>query len=1574
MKQTLYFLLAVLLFFGHSAKGQIFTPVSLISPTLVTAPNGNLQPGALYKYTNAAGGSGNYIDAYVQIMRKSNTSSDAVGLYAFDNLASVNNPGGYDSAFQPVTSCSSTNTSGLWTPNQQACGNGYVQMKYSANQDYLVHFRLYFKKAGTNQDTALNIRAAFIDIDGFGAGTEAEQNAFMPGVSYAVAPNTTLTFKTRADGLINAEGQPANVAGLQMTAVTAISQVTYLNRTYIDFGMGMNTHQATLNNSCYDAVAGGRLASVSFAGQPIGCTVTTNTTFCLYGTVWDDADGSANGTFSNIQTNSEVGTSGGGLYVYAIDSLSGTVIRKATVAANGTWSMNNVPQGLPIKLVLSRVNVAEGVTNGSPSGALNSGWVATSPLLRPAFRPTGNTYGLDFGIEQPPVGANYTLASQLNPGGTIQVVVPSVAFTGTDAEDGTYPAGLTNRKVTLTPGSNGNLYYNGVAITSATTITSFDPTKVTVDPTGPNPTSQVAVTSTFFYSVYDNANQPSAPMCIILPFEPPILISGYVWDDANGDAVKAPTEPYTNAGGLNAVLTNNNGNVLQVVAVNAATGAYQFDRSISNTTYKVLLSTTSPALGSTFTASSLPAGTIGNWINTGVNLNGIANTGNTSGTITLTTGTTNITNQNFGIEQIPAGANYTAASQLNPGGTTAVPVPVVAFTGVDFEDGTYPNGLSGRKVTLAPGTNGNLYYNGTAVTSATTITNFDPTKVTIDPTGPNPTSQVSVTSTFFYSVYDAANQPSPAMCIILPFEPPIYISGTVWDDANGDAVKAATEPYTNAGGLNAVLTDNNGYVLQVVAVNATTGAYQFNQSISNTTYKVILSTSTPAIGSQLTTSSLPNGVNGPWVNTGVNLNGVANTGNQTAVITVNVQNTPVTNQNFGIEQIPAVANASTPSQLNPGGTVQVHIPGSLLSGNDPEDGTYPTGLNGKKVTLYPGTNGDLYYNGIKVTAATTITAFDSSKLNLDPTGPNPTSQVAVTSTFNYSVYDAAGQPSAQKTVTVPFEPPLPISGYVWDDANADAVKAATEPYTNAGGLNAVLTTTTGQVLQVVAVNGTTGAYSFDKSISNTTYKVVLTTTTPAIGSTLITSSLPNGTYGPWVNTGVNLSGTANTGNKTGIITVAVVNTAVTNQNFGIQQPPTGANSSLTSQRNPGGTIQVHVPGRVLTGNDPEDGTYPTGLNGKKVTLYPGTNGDLYYNGIKVTAATTITAFDSSKLNLDPTGPNPTGYVAVTATFTYSVYDAGNLPSIVKTVTVPFDAQLCIYVRAYLEGALISNSNATAPDGRPLMRDNLRQSPFTNAEYIPKKDIYEFSTPYVEVTGSYTKYAPQNSSFPQFQQVTDSAIVFGITGQNAIVDWAFVELRNKSNNAQVLATRSGLLQRDGDIVETDGVGCLQFPTVPLDSYYVAVRHRSHLGTMTKYAQSVPNLQTLVDLTVPTTPLFDKGVQGQFNFTGLSQKANVVGTYRAMWQGDFNADGKVKYDNPDDDLTNMLFDVLLYPNNGNGSTNYDFAYGYRQGDYDMNSKTKYDNPDDDNAMLLFTELLYPQNANGATNFDFFLQQLP
>ena len=76
--------------------------------------------------------------------------------------------------------------------------------------------------------------------------------------------------------------------------------------------------------------------------------------------------------------------------------------------------------------------------------------------------------------------------------------------------------------------------------------------------------------------------------------------------------------------------------------------------------------------------------------------------------------------------------------------------------------------------------------------------------------------------------------------------------------------------------------------------------------------------------------------------------------------------------------------------------------------------------------------------------------------------------------------------------------------------------------------------------------------------------------------------------------------------------------------------------------------------------------------------------------------------------------------------------------------------------------------------------------------------------------------------------TITATVLATTGQNAIVDWVWVELRDANDSTSVVAARAGLLQRDGDVVDTDGTSALRFEGLAVGNYYLAIFHRNHLG--------------------------------------------------------------------------------------------------------------------------------------------------
>ena len=140
-----------------------------------------------------------------------------------------------------------------------------------------------------------------------------------------------------------------------------------------------------------------------------------------------------------------------------------------------------------------------------------------------------------------------------------------------------------------------------------------------------------------------------------------------------------------------------------------------------------------------------------------------------------------------------------------------------------------------------------------------------------------------------------------------------------------------------------------------------------------------------------------------------------------------------------------------------------------------------------------------------------------------------------------------------------------------------------------------------------------------------------------------------------------------------------------------------------------------------------------------------------------------------------------------------------------------------------------------------------------------------------------------------------------------------------------------------------------------------------------------MTTLVNFTTTALETYDKGIQNpgptERNYTGMGQKAGVKLGYMALWAGDFDSNRKIKFEQPNDDLNSLFFNVFTFPNNPTGNVNYDFAIGYLPGDFDMNSKAKFDNPNDDKNMLYLQVLFYPLNAPAyLSNYDFLIEQLP
>jgi len=125
--------------------------------------------------------------------------------------------------------------------------------------------------------------------------------------------------------------------------------------------------------------------------------------------------------------------------------------------------------------------------------------------------------------------------------------------------------------------------------------------------------------------------------------------------------------------------------------------------------------------------------------------------------------------------------------------------------------------------------------------------------------------------------------------------------------------------------------------------------------------------------------------------------------------------------------------------------------------------------------------------------------------------------------------------------------------------------------------------------------------------------------------------------------------------------------------------------------------------------------------------------------------------------------------------------------------------------------------------------------------------------------------------------TTSNAVLNTTGNNAIVDWIFVEVRSGVSPTTILSTQSALLQRDGDIVDVNGTSLVTFNDFAASTVYVVLRHRNHFGVRSANAYSTSNTIN-VDFTSTVVPLYG------------GDSMTTDGIYRMMTSGDANRDGQ------------------------------------------------------------------------------------
>lgn len=270
------------------------------------------------------------------------------------------------------------------------------------------------------------------------------------------------------------------------------------------------------------------------------------------------------------------------------------------------------------------------------------------------------------------------------------------------------------------------------------------------------------------------------------------------------------------------------------------------------------------------------------------------------------------------------------------------------------------------------------------------------------------------------------------------------------------------------------------------------------------------------------------------------------------------------------------------------------------------------------------------------------------------------------------------------------------------------------------------------------------------------------------------------------------------------------------------------------------------------------------------------------------------------------------------------------------------------IRVNLQGAFIGVSNSDT-----LMRATLRDYGVNDEVLIPRQEPYENMQTFAHV-------GPDGGG-TEVISPADSAVIFAISNKDAIVDWVFVELRSSTALDSVATTRAALLQRDGNVIDINGDSILHFPTANAGAFYVAVRHRNHLGVMTGEAIELSPIVTELDFTDPSFPT--TGAYAQMNRNGQM----------AMWAGDLNSDGRTVYQGPGNDILKLFTTVLYDPDNTTFIANF-ISEGYQTADVDLNGRAIYQGPNNDRSMLLLNTILsHPANVNLIANY-VILETLP
>jgi hypothetical protein len=169
--------------------------------------------------------------------------------------------------------------------------------------------------------------------------------------------------------------------------------------------------------------------------------------------------------------------------------------------------------------------------------------------------------------------------------------------------------------------------------------------------------------------------------------------------------------------------------------------------------------------------------------------------------------------------------------------------------------------------------------------------------------------------------------------------------------------------------------------------------------------------------------------------------------------------------------------------------------------------------------------------------------------------------------------------------------------------------------------------------------------------------------------------------------------------------------------------------------------------------------------------------------------------------------------------------------------------------------------------------------------------------------------------------------------NNVVDWMLLELRDVQDPSIVVASKCGLLHGNGLVTAEDGISPVTL-MAPYGNYYLAVRHRNHLGIM--------SAEPFNAMSLPTTKYL--------NYPAFVHGTNALCEYSpgrfGLWPGNSALDASeqvIKYAGLSNDR-----DPILQRIGGNAPTA--TTAGYHVEDVNLDGVVKYAGANNDRDIIL------------------------